>query len=77
MNYTIDLNKVSLTDINTVGGKNASLGEMLQNLKSLNIKVPNGFAVTTKAYYDFIEYNNLNEKINTLVSGLNEDNIVE
>jgi pyruvate,water dikinase len=77
MSYTIDLNKVSLTDINTVGGKNASLGEMLQNLKSLNIKVPNGFAVTTKAYYDFIDYNNLNEKINTLVSGLNEDNIVE
>jgi pyruvate,water dikinase len=77
MKYTIDLNKVSLNDINTVGGKNASLGEMLQNLKSLNIKVPNGFAVTTQAYYDFISYNNLNEKINTLVSGINEDNIVE
>jgi pyruvate,water dikinase len=50
MNYTIDLNQVSLKDINSVGGKNASLGEMIQNIESLGIKVPNGFAITTQAY---------------------------
>jgi pyruvate,water dikinase len=75
MNYTIDLNSVSLKDINLVGGKNASLGEMLQNLKAMDIKVPNGFAITTKAYFDFIEYNKLNEKINTLVSGIDNSNL--
>jgi pyruvate,water dikinase len=75
MNYTIDLNSVSLKDINLVGGKNASLGEMLQNLKAMDIKVPNGFAITTKAYFDFIEYNKLNEKINTLVSGIDDSNL--
>ena len=75
MNYTIDLNSVSLKDINLVGGKNASLGEMLQNLKAMNIKVPNGFAITTKAYFDFIEYNKLNEKITTLVSGIDDSNL--
>jgi len=57
MKYTIDLNKVSLGDINLVGGKNASLGEMLQNLNSMNIKVPNGFAINVKGYFDCCQSN--------------------
>ena len=67
MKYIIDLNRVSLTDINLVGGKNASLGEMIQNLKTLGIKVPNGFAITTAAYHEFIKFNKLDEKIIKLV----------
>lgn len=77
MNYIIDLNKVSLKDISLVGGKNASLGEMLQNLYSLGIKVPDGFAITTRAYYDFIEHNKLSDKIINLVSGLDDSNLVQ
>jgi pyruvate,water dikinase len=77
MSYTIDLNLVSLKDINLVGGKNASLGEMIQNLKSLNIKVPGGFAITTDAYFDFIEYNKFNQKITSLVSGLDDSNLTQ
>jgi len=76
MDYIIDLNQVSLEDINLVGGKNASLGEMIQNLKTLGIKVPNGFAITVDAYYDFIKFNNLDKKIMDLVSSITEEDIV-
>lgn len=77
MKYILDLNQVSLSDIHLVGGKNASLGEMIQNLKSLEIKVPNGFAITVEAYSDFIKFNNLNEKILNLVSSINDEDIVK
>jgi pyruvate,water dikinase len=77
MNYIINLNEVSLKDINLVGGKNASLGEMIQNIESMGIKVPNGFAVTTKAYRDFIDFNGLQEQVVNLVSGLDDGNLPE
>ncbi len=77
MHYTIDLNKVSLKDIGLVGGKNASLGEMIQNIKSLGIKVPNGFAITTEAYHDFIKHNGLDDKINELISGLDDGDLAK
>lgn len=51
------LNQVSIDDISLVGGKNASLGEMITNFD--NIRIPNGFVITTKGYRDFIEYNKL------------------
>ena len=77
MKYIINLKEVSLKDINLVGGKNASLGEMIQNIESMGIKVPNGFAITTKAYQDFIKFNNLDDKIIDLVSNLDENNLSE
>lgn len=77
MKYTVDLNEVTMNDINLVGGKNASLGEMLQNIESIGIKVPNGFAVTTKAYRDFIEFNGLRDQIVDLVSNLDDGNLPE
>jgi pyruvate,water dikinase len=77
MKYIINLKEVSLKDINLVGGKNASLGEMIQNIESMGIKVPNGFAITTKAYHDFIKFNNLDDKIIELVSNLDENNLSE
>ena len=77
MKYIIDLNQVSLSDINLVGGKNASLGEMIQNLKTIGIKVPNGFAITVDAYYDFIKFNNLNERIIELVSSITEEDLIK
>jgi pyruvate,water dikinase len=59
------LDRVNMTDIASVGGKNASLGEMIQNLKGCNI--PGGFAITSDAYRYFMEYNHLTEKIDTLL----------
>ena len=50
LKYTRDLREISLEDLNLVGGKNASLGEMISNLASLNISIPAGFAVTVDAY---------------------------
>ena len=76
MKYTIDLNNISLTDINIVGGKNASLGEMIQHLGDLGIQVPNGFAITVDGYHDFIGHNELDKSIRKMVSELNPDDII-
>ena len=56
---TLWFNEVGLEDVKLVGGKNASLGEMIRNLSELGIRVQNGFAVTTDAYQYFLEHNNL------------------
>jgi pyruvate,water dikinase len=77
MKYILNLDNVSLKDINIVGGKNASLGEMLQHLKKLEIKVPNGFAITIDGYYDFIKHNNLDKPIRELIGNLKENDIIE
>jgi len=69
------LEQVGINDINLVGGKNASLGEMLQNLTGLGIKIPGGFVITTNAYNQFIEYNNLDTQIKALVKAVDYSNI--
>lgn len=74
-NLVLWLNEVGMEDIELVGGKNASLGEMIKNLSPLGIKVPMGFVVTSKAYWYFVEYNNLKEKIRETLTGLNPDDI--
>lgn len=73
--YLCDLNQVGLKDLNEVGGKNASLGEMLQNLSSLGINIPNGFVITVAAYREFIRYNNLDESIRSIVNSIDFDDI--
>lgn len=75
--YILYLNEVGMKDLPKVGGKNASLGEMLQNLSGQNIKVPMGFAVTVEAFDAFIEENNLRDKINKAINGLDVENIVQ
>src|SRR3990167_8739331 len=62
-------------DVAFVGGKNASLGEMYSKLTPRGIRIPNGFAVTTLAYRQFIEGNNLNQFINQTLSELNTANL--
>lgn len=59
---------LSKNDVPLVGGKNASLGEMVSCLKQEGIKVPNGFATTAQAYFDFIEQNQLREKLTHILS---------
>ena len=55
--------EVGSKDVATVGGKNANLGEMIRELKGKGIPVPDGFATTAKAYRDFLEANNLADRI--------------
>lgn len=60
--YIQRLSEIGMDDLPRVGGKNASLGEMIQKLTAQNIRVPDGFAVTVDAYDAFIAENNLKEK---------------
>ncbi len=60
-------------DVAIVGGKNASLGEMIATLKQDDIKVPDGFATTAQAYRLFLEENDLNDKIKDLLGQLSDD----
>lgn len=67
MKYIKFFSEINNSDINLVGGKNASLGEMYQNLSHLGVKVPNGFAITSKAYWYLLENANLTDKIKNLL----------
>lgn len=73
--YLEDLDKVSMKDLELVGGKNASLGEMLQNLTALGINIPGGFVVTVPAYRYFLQFNELEQKIEEIINGINYDDI--
>jgi len=61
--FTLQLSSVSNADVANVGGKNASLGEMIQHLQDRGIRVPGGFATTARAYWHFLDSNNLRERI--------------
>ncbi|PCI98245.1 MAG: phosphoenolpyruvate synthase [Flavobacteriales bacterium] len=76
-NYTLFFNHISLNNIPTVGGKNASLGEMINEMSSLGINVPNGFALKTNAYKEFLSINKLAPIIKDTLSALNVSNITE
>lgn len=65
--YIIPFNKIHLSDLPSVGGKNASLGEMFNDLNPIGIKVPDGFAITVESYNQFLLYNNLQEKLSQLL----------
>lgn len=64
-----------LEDVGEVGGKNASLGEMISNLSDLGIQVPNGFATTAYAYQTFLEESGLNQQIHDLLDSLDVDDV--
>ncbi|MFZ5364550.1 MAG: PEP/pyruvate-binding domain-containing protein, partial [Patescibacteria group bacterium] len=68
-------NEINIGDVGLVGGKNASLGEMYQNLASKNIPVPNGFAITAYAFRQFLKFNNLEKKVTDLLSNVDSGNI--
>ena len=73
--YISKFSDISLNDIDKVGGKNASLGEMINNLSTLGINVPDGFATTSEAYKLFIESNNIDDKIQKILNELDLDSI--
>ncbi len=73
--FTLPLNQVGINDVETVGGKNASLGEMIQHLSSLGINIPNGFVITVGAYREFLRFNNLDASIRQMIGGIDFNNI--
>lgn len=74
MRYIRFFKELHIEDIPLVGGKNASLGEMYQNLSAQGINIPNGFATTSDAYHLLLKENGIKEKIATLLSDLDITN---
>lgn len=66
---------LSMNDVDKVGGKNASLGEMVANLSNAGVKVPNGYATTAYAFNQFLEHNQLNQRIYDLLDQLDVDDV--
>jgi len=73
--YVIKLDELGMNDVETVGGKNASLGEMIRNLSNLGVTVPGGFATTAAAYRDFLKADGLDKRINGVLDDLDVDDI--
>ncbi|MBT8343288.1 MAG: phosphoenolpyruvate synthase, partial [Sulfurovum sp.] len=70
-------NELSIEDVDLVGGKNASLGEMYQNLTQEGIRIPNGFAITADAYKTILDSNNAWEKLHAHLDDLNPDDVAQ
>jgi len=69
------LEHLRMTDVETVGGKNASLGEMISQLSESGVRVPGGFATTAHAFREFLKHNKLTERINARLDALNTDDV--
>ena len=76
-NYVVWFDKLRMTDVEHVGGKNASLGEMISQLASSGVRVPGGFATTAQAYRDFLAHNGLSDRINEMLAKLDVEDVVE
>lgn len=66
--YIRSFSSLSMKDVPVVGGKNASLGEMITALKEQKIDVPDGFAITADAYWDFLAFNNIDHKLQEILN---------
>ena len=70
MNYSVNFRDIKLADLPSVGGKNASLCEMLSNLSPLGIQIPDGFALTADAFRLFLHENNFVQSLTEWLSEL-------
>ncbi len=73
--YVIGLSAIGKDDLDRVGGKNASLGEMIAHLDELDIRVPDGFATTSDAFSEFLYQDGLGEAIHGMLDGLDVDDV--
>jgi pyruvate,water dikinase len=73
--YVLPFEELRMTDVESVGGKNASLGEMISQLASAGVRVPTGFATTSLAFRDFLAHNTLTERIQQRLVNLNIDDV--
>ena len=72
--YVIPFNELRMSDVEKVGGKNASLGEMISQLPS-SVRVPGGFATTAEAYREFLAHDGLADRINAALDALDVDDV--
>jgi pyruvate,water dikinase len=73
--YVIPFERLGMRDVETVGGKNASLGEMIGSLANLGVRVPGGFATTAQAYREFLKQGGLDERIRKELAALDVDDV--
>jgi pyruvate,water dikinase len=73
--YIIPFEELKNKDVDLVGGKNASIGEMISGLASLGVSVPGGFATTSHAYRDFLAQDRLDERIRSALKSLDVDDV--
>ncbi|MCW8443201.1 phosphoenolpyruvate synthase [Fluoribacter gormanii] len=73
--HIIDLAHLGMHDLEQVGGKNASLGEMISHLSSAGVSVPGGFATTADSFKEFLSQDNLDKKIYAKLATLDPDNV--
>ncbi|MBZ5488231.1 phosphoenolpyruvate synthase [Halomonas aquamarina] len=73
--YILWFDQLGMADVERVGGKNASLGEMISNLADAGVTVPGGFATTAHAYREFLSHEGLNERINDTLARLDVDDV--
>ena len=73
--YIVWFDQISLDDVSRVGGKNASLGEMISNFSSAGIQVPGGFATTVHAYQDHLVTSGLKDQIEATLAQLNVNDV--
>jgi pyruvate,water dikinase len=75
--YVIPFEQLGMHDVETVGGKNASLGEMIGSLTKLGVQVPGGFATTAQAYREFLKQGGLDARIRAELADLNVDDVTQ
>lgn len=75
MKNVLWFDEIGMTDLPAVGGKNASLGEMVSHLSSLGVRVPGGFATTADAYRRFLAHDGLGDQIAALLQDLDTDDV--
>jgi len=73
--FVKNFKELRMTDVEEVGGKNASLGEMISQLSNAGVRVPGGFATTAEAYRAFLAHNGLADKINARLASLDVDDV--
>jgi len=77
MSYVVSFERLRMTDVDSVGGKNASLGEMISQLAGAGVRVPGGFATTADAFRDFLSASGLDKRIADRLSTLNPEDVRE
>ena len=77
MKNVLWFDEIGMSDLPAVGGKNASLGEMVSHLSALGVRVPGGFATTAEAYRRFLDHDGLGDQIAALVRDLDTDDVAE
>ena len=75
MSYVVPFEQLRMTDVDSVGGKNASLGEMISQLAGVGVRVPGGFATTADAFRDFLKSGGLEQRIADRLNTLNPDDV--